>query len=180
MATTTVYTLGHSTHATEAFLAMLHAYGIERLVDVRTVPQSRRNPQFTQQTLEQSLAGAGIEYRHVKALGGLRKPARDSVNTGWRNAAFRGYADHMQTQEFGKAVDELVALARERRTAVMCAEAVPWRCHRALIGDALLVRDVNVVDIISVTQSGPHELTSFAHVEGRQITYPGAQSELPL
>lgn len=175
-----IYTLGHSTRTIEDFLALVAAFTLERIVDVRTVPQSRRNPQFAQQQLERSLAEAGIDYRHMKALGGLRKPAAHSLNTGWRNASFRAYADHMQTAEFAVAIEALVALASDRRTAVMCAEAVPWRCHRSLIGDALLVRGVAVVDIMSATQSRSHELTSFAHVEGTSITYPPPQSELPL
>lgn len=175
-----LFTIGHSTRTTEAFLALLGAYAIARIVDVRTLPKSRRNPQFARENLERSLSDAGIAYTHMKTLGGLRKPARDSINSGWRNDAFRGYADHMQTSEFAVAVDALIALAHGARTAVMCAEAVPWRCHRSLLGDALLVRGVDVVDIISATQSRPHELTSFAHVEGTDITYPAAQSELPL
>lgn len=176
----TVYTIGHSTHAIEDFVAMLHACSIERIVDVRTVPKSRHNPQFVQSSLQASLAEAGIEYRHMKSLGGLRKPAAGSVNAGWRNASFRGYADYMQTPEFAEAVGTLAALASEKRTAVMCAEAVPWRCHRSLIGDALLVRDIAVTDIMSTTQTKPHELTSFARVDGTAITYPPPQSELPL
>lgn len=177
---TTVYTIGHSTHPIDEFLAILRAHSIARLVDVRTVPRSRRNPQFEQSSLEASLVGAGIEYRHMKSLGGLRKTRADSVNTAWRNASFRGYADYMQSPEFAAAIEDLVALAGEKRTAVMCAEAVPWRCHRSLIGDALIVRDVDVVDILDRTQSRPHMLTSFAHVEGTRITYPPAQPELPL
>lgn len=175
-----VFTLGHSNRALEDFLALLGAHAIERIVDVRTVPKSRHNPQFVQSALEQSLADAGVDYRHMKRLGGLRKPAADSSNTGWRNSAFRAYADHMQTSAFTAAIDELVALAHDARTAVMCAEAVPWRCHRSLIGDALVVRDITVIDIMSATQARPHELTSFAHVEGTSVTYPAPQSELPL
>jgi uncharacterized protein (DUF488 family) len=177
---TALYTIGHSTHPIDEFVAILHAFSIERLVDVRTVPRSRRNPQFEQSSLEASLAGAGIEYRHMKSLGGLRRTRADSVNTAWRNVSFRGYADYMQTPEFAAAIDDLIALAGEKRTAVMCAEAVPWRCHRSLIGDALIVRGVAVVDILGKTQSKPHALTSFARVDGVRITYPPAQPELPL
>ena len=180
MEATTLYTIGHSTHAIDEFLAMLRAYSIDALVDVRTVPGSRRNPQFAQDSLRASLAGAGIEYRHMASLGGLRRAAADSVNTGWRNASFRGYADHMQTPEFARAVDELVAIARSARAAIMCAEAVPWRCHRSLIGDAALARGLHVVDIMSAKQSKPHELTAFARVDGTRITYPAAQASLPL
>lgn len=177
---TSVFTLGHSNRTIEDFLALLGAHAIERIVDVRTVPKSRHNPQFEQSALQRSLADAGIGYRHMKRLGGLRKPAAGSINTAWRNSAFRAYADHMQTSAFAAAIDELLALAREARTAVMCAEAVPWRCHRSLIGDALVVRDITVIDIMSATQARPHELTSFAHVEGTSVTYPAPQSELPL
>lgn len=180
MNATTVYTIGHSTHAIAHFLEMLAEYAIERVVDVRTVPKSRHNPQYVRESLERSLGEAGIDYRHMKSLGGLRKPAADSINTGWRVSTFRGYADYMQTDEFSRALDELVALAREKTTAVMCAEAVPWRCHRSLIGDALLVRGVAVIDIMSATQSKPHAMTSFARVEGTTITYPPSQPDLPL
>lgn len=178
--TTTTYTIGHSTHPIDEFAAVLHAYSIERLVDVRTVPRSRHNPQFEQSSLTKSLPAAGIEYRHMKSLGGLRKTRPDSVNRGWRNASFRGYADYMQTPEFAAAIGELTALCAGTRTAVMCAEAVPWRCHRSLIGDALLVRGVAVVDILGAAQSRPHVLTPFAKVEGMRITYPPAQQELSL
>lgn len=180
MTSTTIYTLGHSTHPIDEFIGMLRVYAIERLVDVRTVPRSRHNPQFEQASLSTSLPEAGIEYRHMKSLGGLRKTQADSVNNGWRNASFRGYADYMQTPDFAAAIDELIALAGEKRTAVMCAEAVPWRCHRSLIGDALLVRGVAAIDIFSATQSKPHALTSFAQVDGTKITYPPPQPELPL
>jgi uncharacterized protein (DUF488 family) len=174
----TVYTIGHSTRPLDEFLAILRAHSIERLVDVRTVPRSRRNPQFEQVSLMQSLPRAGIEYRHMKALGGLRKPRPDSANIGWRNASFRGYADYMQSEEFAAAIEELIALAAARRTAVMCAEVVPWRCHRSLIGDALGARGVPVLDILSAEKAKPHELTSFARVDGTRITYPAAQSKL--
>ncbi|HEU4617220.1 MAG TPA: DUF488 domain-containing protein [Gammaproteobacteria bacterium] len=171
---TTVYTLGHSTRPIEEFIALLRRHGIELLVDIRTVPGSRRNPQFGQQSLEQSLAAAGIGYRHMKSLGGLRRTSTQSVNLGWRNASFRGFADYMQTPEFAAAVDELVELARGARVAIMCAEAVPWRCHRSLVGDALLVRGVEVVDVIGEASSRAHTLTPFAKVEGTAITYPAA------
>ncbi len=159
---------------------MLRAHAIERLVDVRTVPRSRRNPQFEQASLARALPAAGIDYRHMKALGGLRKARADSVNAGWRNASFRGYADYMQTPEFSAAIETLLAVAADKSTVVMCAEAVPWRCHRSLIGDALLVRGIEVCDIFSATQVKPHALTPFAAVEGLRVTYPGAQPDLPL
>lgn len=173
MAETTVYTIGHSTRPIESFVALLVERGIDTLVDIRTVPRSRHNPQFEQSSLRRSLAQAGIDYRHMGSLGGLRRPAKDSsVNAAWRNASFRGYADHMQSAEFAEAVDALAALATERRPAIMCAEAVPWRCHRSLVGDALLVRGIEVVDIISETSEKKHALTRFAKVDGTRVTYP--------
>lgn len=180
MEPTTLYTIGHSTHSIEDFLVMLRAYAIEVLVDVRTVPKSRHNPQFMQDSLRESLGDAGLEYRHMKSLGGLRRAAADSPNTGWRNASFRGYADHMQTPEFSRGLEELTAVAGSACTVIMCAEAVPWRCHRSLIGDALLVRGLRVVDIMSAKQTRSHELTPFARVNGTEITYPSAQPTLPL
>lgn len=171
-----VHTVGHSTLSAEAFIDTLRAYGIETVVDVRTVPQSRHNPQFGQARLKRSLEAAGLSYRHMKSLGGLRRPAPDSVNTGWRNAAFRGFADYMQSPEFEHAVDELARLAAATPVAIMCAEAVPWRCHRSLVGDALLVRGIDVVDIMTAKNSKPHALTPFAQVEGTRITYPPPDS----
>lgn len=168
----TVYTVGHSTRPIEDFVALLREFDVALVADVRTVPQSRRNPQFGQASLRRALAAAGIDYRHLKRLGGLRRPRKDSINTAWRNDAFRGYADYMQTPEFAAALAELCDLAAERRTAVMCAEAVPWRCHRSLIGDALLVRGADVVDIIGPGQAKPHALTRFARVDGATVTYP--------
>jgi uncharacterized protein (DUF488 family) len=167
-----VHTIGHSTHPAATFIEILDAYGIRTLVDVRTVPKSRRNPQFGQEALAAELTAANIEYRHLKGLGGLRKTSPDSVNGGWRNESFRGYADHMGTDEFKAALAELIALAEASLTAIMCAEAVPWRCHRSLIGDALLVRGIAVIDIFSATNARPHTLTSFARVSGTAITYP--------
>jgi uncharacterized protein (DUF488 family) len=167
-----VYTVGHSTHPIETFIAMLAAHGVRTLVDVRTAPGSRRNPQFGQEPLRRELQPAGIGYRHMKELGGLRKPSGESANAGWRNESFRGYADYMQSDEFAAALDELIAIAAADVTAIMCAEAVPWRCHRSLIGDALSVRGISVIDIFSDSKSRPHTLTSFARVSGTTITYP--------
>ncbi|HEX5418988.1 MAG TPA: DUF488 domain-containing protein [Gammaproteobacteria bacterium] len=167
-----IYTIGHSTHPIEEFLAMLRHFGIEVLADIRTVPQSRHNPQFGQESLRQSLQGAGLEYVHMKNLGGLRSTTKDSLNTGWRNKSFRGFADYMQTAEFGQGLDELIETAARKTTVIMCAEAVPWRCHRSLVGDALLVRGVEVIDIMGEEKSRPHTLTPFAKVEGTAITYP--------
>jgi uncharacterized protein (DUF488 family) len=174
----TVFTVGHSTLPIERFLALLAAHGIERLADVRTVPRSRRNPQFDAAALRTSLATAGIDYVPFGELGGLRKPRPDSPNEGWRNESFRGYADYMQTDAFAAGVARLVGLARERRTAIMCAEAVPWRCHRSLVADALLVRGIAVVEISSETTWREHALTEFAHVVGTTVTYPSAQERL--
>lgn len=168
----TIFTIGHSTHPIEEFLAILKAHGVHRLVDVRTIPKSRRNPQFWSDTLAQSLRGAGITYRHVPELGGLRHRRKDSPNGAWRNASFQGYADYMLTDDFNEAADDLLERGHNDDLAIMCAEAVPWRCHRSLIGDALLVRGARVCDIFSKTSAKPHTLTSFAHVEGRKITYP--------
>jgi uncharacterized protein (DUF488 family) len=167
-----VLTVGHSTRAIAEFIELLKAHGVERVVDVRTVPKSRHNPQFGKDALPGSLAGAGIGYTHVPELGGLRPPRADSQNTGWRNASFRGYADYMQMPQFTAALEEVIALGRKERIALMCAEAVPWRCHRSLIADALLVRGVAAEEISSATRTSPHKLTPFARVRGTEITYP--------
>jgi uncharacterized protein (DUF488 family) len=169
----TVATIGHSTHPIEEFIRMLQAHGVGKLVDVRTIPQSRRNPQFNRDNLAASLHAVGIDYHHLPGLGGLRHPRKDSINTAWRNASFRGYADYMQTPEFGENLGRLIELASDVPTAIMCAEAVPWRCHRSLIADALAARGIQVLDILSETKSQPHSMTPFAKVEGHQVTYPG-------
>jgi uncharacterized protein (DUF488 family) len=174
-----IFTIGHSTHPIDEFVSILRNYGVEQLVDVRTVPKSRHVPQFNQESLSVELPNRGIEYVHMKSLGGLRHAKKDSINTGWRNASFRGYADYMASGEFEKGIDQLIELAKAKRTVIMCAEAVPWRCHRSLIGDALLVRGVQVEDVMSATSSKPHKLTDFARVEGQRITYPG-ESTLEL
>ena len=176
----TIFTVGHSTLAIEDFVALLHAYGIGQLADIRTVPRSRHNPQFNADALADSLTPAQIAYVAMPALGGLRHARRDSPNVGWRNESFRGYADYMQTSEFRHAVDSLICMGRERRTAIMCAEAVPWRCHRSLVADALLVRGVPVVEILSMTSWRMHALTPFARVDGVSITYPSEQGQLRL
>lgn len=168
-----ILTIGHSTHPIETFLEMLAANGVEQLADVRTIPKSRHNPQFNSEALAQELARHGIGYVHLSGLGGLRHARKDSINTGWKNASFRGYADYMQTPQFDESVRELIALAEQRQTAIMCAEAVPWRCHRSLIGDALVARGIAVEDIMTKTSRKPHTLTPFAKVEGDTVTYPG-------
>ena len=167
-----LWTLGHSTRPIEEFIGLLRAHQISLLVDVRTVPRSRYNPQFNRDTLAQSLRDAGIAYHHCPELGGLRKPKKDSVNRGWRNESFRGYADYMQTEEFHRAIEALMALGSQEKTTVMCAEAVPWRCHRSLIADALVSRGWDVRHIMSPEKATPHVLTSFAHFEKGTLTYP--------
>jgi uncharacterized protein (DUF488 family) len=167
-----VYTVGHSNRTFEELLALLRGHGVRRLVDVRTVPKSLRNPQFHRDVLGPALREHGITYRRVPALGGLRRARPDSENGAWRNASFRGYADHMQTAEFRTAVDDLVSRSRHDDLVIMCAEAVPWRCHRSLVGDALVVRGVEVRDIVSAGAPRPHTLTSFARVDGTRLWYP--------
>jgi uncharacterized protein (DUF488 family) len=167
-----VLTIGHSTRTVEEFIGLLQAHGVSRVIDVRTVPRSRHNPQFNKTSLPGSLKKAGLSYVHLPGLGGLRHAQRDSVNLGWHNASFRGYADYMQTPEFEKNLEELVQLAKQDRIALMCAEAVPWRCHRSLIADALLVRGIRTEDIMSPTRRQVHTLTPFAKVRGTTITYP--------
>ena len=173
-----ILTIGHSTRPIEEFIELPRAHAVTCLVDVRTVPRSRHNPQFNRDELAVSLRAAGITYLHCPALGGLRKTSAESINTGWRNTSFRGYADYMQTEEFRSAVDHLIELAVHDRLALMCAEAVPWRCHRSLIADALLVRGMVTEDIRSTTQRMPHRLTPFARVRGTQIVYPPQKSVL--
>jgi uncharacterized protein (DUF488 family) len=168
-----VLTIGHSTHPIDEFIAILRAHEVQALVDVRTVPRSRHNPQFNRDALPQTLQAAGIGYIHMPELGGLRHARRDSVNTGWRNASFRGFADYMQTPEFSGALAKLIEISRKSRVAIMCSEAVPWRCHRSLIADALSVRGVPVEHIMSAASRKPHTLTPFAKVEGSGLTYPG-------
>ncbi len=168
----TVFTIGHSTLPIEEFTAILRTYGVEQLADVRTIPRSRHNPQFNADALAESLPDAGIVYIPMPALGGLRHSRPDSPNGAWRNKSFRGYADYMQTPAFRAAIDELLNLSTDHRTAIMCAEAVPWRCHRSLVADALTVRNVPVVEILSASKARPHALTEFAHVDGTMITYP--------
>jgi uncharacterized protein (DUF488 family) len=169
------FSIGHSTHPLEEFVHILRAHGVDRVVDVRTVPKSRHNPWFAEDQLRRTLPASGIDYRRIEALGGLRHPGKDSPNGAWRNPSFRGYADHMQTPGFAAGMEELLALGEEATVAIMCAEAVPWRCHRSLIGDALIVRGVAVEDILSATTVRPHTLTPFAVVAGSRITYPAPE-----
>jgi uncharacterized protein (DUF488 family) len=169
-----VCTIGHSNRTIEDFVSLLWSNEISRVLDVRTVPRSRHNPQFNLDTLPATLQAVGISYMHLPALGGLRRPRPDSANSGWRNLSFRGYADHMQSAEFRENVDQVVEMAAAQRCVLMCAEAVPWRCHRSLVGDALLVRGVSVEDIVGPGNRRPHALTRFARVDGLRITYPEA------
>lgn len=167
-----IYTIGHSTRELREFIKILQAYGIKQLVDVRSVPKSRHTPQFNKERLAKALPKDGIAYIHSDSLGGLRHTTKDSINLGWHNTSFRGYADYMQTPEFATGLDELMKLAATKTTAIMCAEAVPWRCHRSLIGDALLVRGVQAIDIFDEHKTQTETMTSFARVEGEHITYP--------
>ena len=171
MGTGRIYTIGHSTRTIESFVGLLRVHGVLQVLDVRTIPRSRTNPQFNEDELRLSLPRHDIGYERLAALGGLRHPSKDSINRAWRNASFRGYADYMQTDEFRDGIAELVGWA-VTPVAVMCAEAVPWRCHRSLIGDALLVRGIEVYHIVSDSPAKRHELTRFAQVDGLRITYP--------
>ncbi len=179
-----VFTLGHSTRGAAELIAMLHEAGVERLVDVRRFPASRRHPQFGREALDAALAEAGIEYLHAADLGGRRSPRPGSQNTAWRVAAFRGYADHMDSPEFQAALARLIAWAAERPTAILCAEAVPWRCHRRLIADALTARGIEVVNLLAPGRREPHALHPDARVlAGGRLVYPAkreAQATLDL
>ena len=176
----TVWTIGHSTRHFDELVALLRAHAIDTLVDVRTVPRSRRHPQFEKDALARDLPEAAIAYAHMPGLGGLRKPRPGSPNSGWRNEGFQGYADYMLTDEFNRHLDALIRLAEGTRTTIMCAEAVPWRCHRSLISDALVVRDIEVRHITSANAAAAHLLTSWVRRDGKRLTYPPEQGELQL
>jgi uncharacterized protein (DUF488 family) len=175
-ATPIVLTIGHSTRTIGEFVRLLQAHSVTCVVDVRTIPRSRHNPQFNQNTLVKSLKDARIGYLSMSGLGGLRRPLPGSLNTGWRNDSFRGFADYMQTPEFESSLKELITVAKYERIALMCAEAVPWRCHRSLIADALLARGIAAEHIMSVTRRQVHSLTPFAQLRGTSIVYPAATS----
>jgi uncharacterized protein (DUF488 family) len=167
-----VLTVGHSTRPLVEFMALLAVHSVTRLIDVRTVPRSRHNPQFNRDSFPAALEADGIRYEHVAGLGGFRRTHPGSVNQGWRNVSFRGFADYMQTPEFAENLDGLIERALRERIVLMCAEAVPWRCHRSLIADALVVRGIRVEEIINGTRRQVHTLTPFARVDGTVITYP--------
>jgi len=169
-----VLTVGHSTRSLVEFIALLAAHSVTRLMDVRSVPRSRHNPQFNGDTLPAALEAAGIRYQHIAGLGGFRRTGSESLNLGWRNASFRGYADYMQSAEFAQNLASLMQLAKQESVAIMCAEAVPWRCHRSLIADALVIHGFRVEEIINLTRCQKHALTPFAEVNGTTITYPVA------
>jgi uncharacterized protein (DUF488 family) len=171
-----VLTVGHSTRSLDEFIALLKTHAVNSIIDVRTVPRSRHNPQFNRDTLPAALEDAGINYAHVAGLGGFRRAGPESPNLGWRNASFRGYADYMQTAEFAQNLESLMKLAKQERVALMCAEAVPWRCHRSLIADALVVHGLRVEEIINLNRCQIHALTPFAKVDGMTITYPPQES----
>src|SRR3984893_4311617 len=175
-----ILTIGHSTHPIEHFIELLRQHGVERLVDIRTIPRSRRNPQFSSAALAKSVEDKGIGYVHLKELGGLRHPRRDSINTGWRDDGFRGYAGYMQTAEFEEALRRLLQLCEDKRCAAMCAEAVPWRCHRSLLADALVARGITVEHILSTSRRDVHSLTPFARIENGRVTYPEAKAGAAL
>jgi uncharacterized protein (DUF488 family) len=170
-----ILTIGHSTRPIDDFIALLTAHEVNRLVDVRTIPRSRHNPQFNREALAAELQKAGIGYTHMPGLGGLRHTTAASPNKGWRNTSFRGYADYMQTPEFDAHLEEMIELGRQERIALMCAEAVPWRCHRSLIADALLARGIQADEIVNTKRLQPHKLTPFARLDGWRVTYPPEQ-----
>jgi len=171
-----IFTIGHSTRPIDVFIRLLNAHGVQRVVDVRTIPRSRHNPQFNRVQLSPALHRARMHYTHMPGLGGLRHARPDSANTAWRNASFRGYADYMQTREFKDALARCIELAKREPVVLMCAEAVPWRCHRSLIADALLARGIRTSEITSGIRTRPHELTAWARVRGTQVTYPGPRA----
>ncbi len=168
----TIFTIGHSIHTLEKFISLLHSYKITSLAEVRSLPGSNRYPHFNKESLEKSLEEEGIKYYHISKLGGLRKTNPNSINLAWNNKSFRGYADYMQTKDFTEGLEELLSIAKNTKATIMCSEAVPWRCHRSLIGDVLLIRKIVVQDIFSGTIVKPHLLTLWAKVDGFHITYP--------
>jgi uncharacterized protein (DUF488 family) len=173
----TIYTVGHSTRTVEDFITLMKAYAIETVIDVRKVAKSRHNPQYSEDALSKSLAEHNISYMRLEGLGGRRHTTKESMNKAWENLSFRGYADYLQTPEFADSINQLIKVAAEKQSVIMCAETLPWRCHRSLIGDALVIRNIAVEDIISEKSCKPHKLTSFAQVNGNTITYPANEPE---
>jgi uncharacterized protein (DUF488 family) len=173
-----ILTIGHSTRSITEFIRLLTAHQVQRVIDVRTIPRSRHNPQFNRSALSPALRRARIHYRHMPGLGGLRRARPDSINTGWRNASFRGYADYMQTTLFHRHLDRCIELAARELVVLMCAEAVPWRCHRSLIADALLARGIPTAEITSGVRVTPHVMPAWAKIRGARVTYPG-QADTP-
>ncbi len=171
-----IFTVGHSTHPIDEFIGLLKAHGIQAVADVRTIPKSRHNPQFNEPDLKKSLQEAHIRYKLIKKLGGLRRTTKDSINLGWRNASFRGYADYMASPAFAEGLETLTKIASVKNTAIMCAEAVPWRCHRSLIADALTKKGWLARDIMSRTSATKHRLTPFLKVKKGQLIYPAAKA----
>jgi uncharacterized protein (DUF488 family) len=167
-----IFTIGHSNRTFDEFVELLRSNGVKRVMDIRTIPRSRHNPQFNRETLGSALKKFGIAYVHLKKLGGLRHADPESINLGWHNASFRGFADYMQTAEFEAGLERAMKLAESKLSALMCAEAVPWRCHRSLVADALLIRGYQVLEIVGASRPRIHTLTPFARVRGMQITYP--------
>jgi len=170
-----IYTIGHSTLTLDSFINLLRINGVNQIIDIRSIPRSRHNPQFNREILSKFLRNRHINYRHMKNLGGLRHAHKDSVNVGWTNLSFRGFADYMQTEEFTNAIAKLIRVARHKKMVIMCAEAVPWRCHRSLIGDALLVHGIKVKDIISKSELHEHHLTPWAKKRGKKLFYPAVK-----
>lgn len=173
-----ILTIGHSTHPLEYFIHLLQTYSVTLVGDIRTVPRSRHNPQFNAETLPGALESSKIEYQHMKGLGGLRHPFKNSLNMAWKNASFRGFADYMQTTEFSENIETLRRVAADAIVVLMCAEVLPWRCHRSLIADALLVRGTHVRHIMSEKEARSHRLTPWSRVDGTNVTYPALQSTL--
>ncbi len=171
----TIWTIGHSTRSLEEFVALLGEHRVQFLADVRHFPTSQRVPWTAKASLAKALSDRGVAYKHFDDLGGFRKALPDSVNTAWRNVGFRGYADYMASAEFSVALNRLIAVAQEKRTAIMCAEAVPWKCHRSLLADALVVHGLRVIHVLSSGKTQDHRLTPFARVHGGRITYPAAR-----
>jgi uncharacterized protein (DUF488 family) len=172
VATSVLFTIGHSTHSIEEFLELLTTHHVKHLVDVRSIPRSRHVPQFNTDELASSLHAANIGYTHLKSLGGRRHTRKDSINTGWRNASFRGYADYMPTPQFAEGLAALTEIATTTPTVIMCAEAVPWRCHRSLIADAMTLQGWDVRDILTKAPAAEHKLTPFLKPVDGQPTYP--------